>query len=287
MADIKRYRITHQTLYEFSDQVQLLSHTLRLRPREGHELRIEAFKLDITPKASLRWHRDAEGNSVATANFNNSAKRLCIKSEVIIQHYDLVPYDFLVADYAVNYPFQYSDEEKILLSPYMNGMWNSETPAINSWVAKLWMPAEQIQTVALLLRINQSIYRTISYRKREEEGVQTADQTLAYGTGSCRDSASLFMAGARRLGFACRFVSGYIYSKSATPQSGSTHAWAEVFIPGAGWKGFDPTIGSIVGAEHIPVAVARSPESVPPVSGKYFGALGTRMKVDVLVEEVV
>lgn len=284
---MKRYKIVHQTGYDFSGSVQLLPHTLRLRPRESHELRIESSSLDINPLATLRWHRDVEGNSVATATFNSGTQTLTIKSEIIIQQYDQAPHDFLVAEYAVEYPFSYSSEDKVLLSPYMNQAENIETELVADWINRLWQPAEKIQTFALLLRLNQSIYQFVTYRRREEEGVQTAEHTLTCGSGSCRDSAYLFMTVARHLGFAARFVSGYIYSDSAIVQSGSTHAWVEVFIPGAGWKGFDPTIGAIVGAEHIAVAVSRLPESVPPVAGSFHGTPGTNMTVNVWVTKLI
>lgn len=284
---MKRYKILHETSYSFSGPVQLLPHTLRLRPREGHELRIESSTLDIAPQATLRWQRDVEGNSVATATFNGTTQSLIIKSEIIIQQYDQAPHDFLVADYAVDYPFRYNDEDQVLLSPYMNQPVSAESSILADWVSRVWQSNETIQTFSLLLRLNQHIYQALSYRRREEEGVQTPEQTLSFGSGSCRDSACLFMAAARQLGFAARFVSGYIYSDSTIIQSGSTHAWAEVFIPGAGWKGFDSTIGNIVGAEHIAVAVARLPESVPPIAGSFLGVPGTNMTVHVWVTELM
>lgn len=286
---MKRYKIIHETYYDFSDLVQLQSHTLRLRPREGHELRIEVSKLEISPAAIVRWHRDVEGNSVATASFGEKTQRLVVKSEVIIQQYNQVPYDFLVADYAVDYPFSYMSEDEILLSPYMNKPVEYASDSLSLWLSELWNGREKIQTFALLLRLNQQIYQRLCYRRREEEGVQSVEETLACWSGSCRDAASLFMAAAQRLGFAARFVSGYSYSESATMQAdqlGSTHAWAEVFIPGAGWKGFDPTGGVIVGSEHIAVAVARLPESVPPISGAFLGPSGAAMQVMVWVTEL-
>ncbi|WP_075186560.1 transglutaminase family protein [Teredinibacter haidensis] len=283
---MKRYKILHETHYNFYGPVQLQPHTLRLRPREGHELRIESSALDISPLATLRWHRDVEGSSVATATFNGSAQHLIIKSEIIIQQSDQAPHDFLVADYAVDYPFSYNNEEKVLLSPYMNPANSPETNVLTAWVDSIWQAGDKIQTFALLLRLNQRIYQFLTYRRREEEGVQSAEQTLSLGSGSCRDAACLFMAAARSLGFAARFVSGYSYCDAATMQSGqsgATHAWAEVFIPGAGWKGFDPTIGNIVGGEHIAVAVARLPESVPPIAGSFHGPPGADMVVNVWV----
>lgn len=282
---MKRFKISHQTAYDYSSPVQLLPHTLRLRPREGHELRIESSTLDIFPKPSLLWQRDVEGNSVATATFKNRTDTLRINSEIIIQKYDLSPLDFLVSDYAVDFPFCYREDDRILLSPYM-AIDTSTNNRLKEWVDALWVPAERIQTFSLLQRINQHIFRNLTYRKREEEGVQQPEHTLECGSGSCRDFANLFMAAAQQLGLAARFVSGYVYSDCVPAQSGSTHAWAEVLIPGAGWKGFDPTFGTIVGADHISVAVARRPELVPPVAGDFFGRPGSSMKVSVSVSEV-
>ncbi len=286
---MKRYAIVHKTRYDFSGLVRLQPHTLRLRPREGHELRIESSKLAISPTPKLRWHRDVEGNSVATATFTDSAQVLTVESETIIQQYDQSPLDFLVADYAVDYPFRYNEEDRVLLSPYMNSPNRAATAALTNWINAIWQAGERIQTFGLLLRLNQRIFQNLTYRRREEEGVQSAEQTLSYGSGSCRDSACLFMTAARQLGFAARFVSGYIYSDATANQCGqpgSTHAWAEVFIPGAGWKGFDPTNGNVVGAEHIAVAVARLPESVPPIAGAFQGPSGANMVVNVWVTEL-
>jgi len=284
--DMKRYKIVHQTYYNFPEPVRLQPHTMRLRPREGHELRIESSTLEISPDASLRWQRDVEGNSVATATFNGHTQHLTFDSEVIIQQYNQLPYDFLVADYALNFPIHYNNEDRIVLSPYLQKSVKDESVTLMKWVDELWKPGQQVQTFELLLRLNQLIFQTIKYSMREEAGVQSAEHTLTCGSGSCRDSANLFMVAARQLGFAARFVSGYIYSDSPIAQSGSTHAWAEVFIPGAGWKGFDATTGNIVGADHIPVAVSRSPESVPPVAGSFIGPPGASMKVNVWVTEL-
>ena len=280
---MQRYKILHRTYYNFSGAVRLEPHTLLLRPREGHELRIESSNLKITPPASLRWHRDVEDNSIAIATFESPASQLLIESEVIIQQYNQTPLDFLVADYAVNYPFSYTAEERVVLSPYMNLVGHTVGGALTEWVGNLWASGERIQTYALLQRLCAHIHQTLSYRLREEPGVQTATETLSCATGSCRDFASLFMGVARCLGFASRFVSGYLHTPRSTPNTGATHAWAEVYLPGAGWKGFDPTIREIVGADHIAVAVARLPETVPPVSGAFVGPLGSRLDVGVWV----
>jgi transglutaminase-like putative cysteine protease len=280
---MQRFKILHRTYYNFSAVVQLGPHTLRLRPRGGHDLRIESSSLTITPPATLRWQRDVEDNSVAIATFDTPTNQLIIESEVLIQQHNQAPLDFLVADYATNYPFAYTPEDRIMLAPYMDSS-ATDTPALLSeWVAKLIQAGEQIQTYSLLQRLAGRIQQTLSYRIREEPGVQPSIETLAGGTGSCRDFANLFMEAARLLGLASRFVSGYLHTPPSPVNFGATHAWAEVYLPGAGWKGFDPTIGEIVGADHITVAVARLPESVPPVEGSFVGPPGASLDVGVWV----
>ena len=280
---MQRYIILHRTFYNFSGLVRLGAHHLRLRPREDYELRIESSSLTITPPATLLWHRDVEGNSVAVATFNLPTNQLVVESEVIIQQYNEAPLDFLVADYAISYPFTYPSGDKILLSPYMASPEQATNNLLIEWIANIWQPTEQIQTYTLLNRICTHIHKSLSYRVREEPGVQAAEQTLSVGTGSCRDFASLFIAAARVLGFAARFVSGYLHAPPSTNNFGATHAWAEVYLPGAGWKGFDPTIGKIAGTDHFAVAVARLPESVPPIAGSFIGPSGSSLDVGVWV----
>lgn len=286
---MKRFKIVHKTQYDFPQPVQLLPHTLRVRPREGHDSRIESSKLTISPEASIRWHRDVEENSIAIASFKQQTKKLTIESEIIIQKFDTNPHDFLIADYAVNYPFSYTSEDIASLTPYMVDTQNSNSELVN-WVQHALpqsadFQSNNAQTFALLVQLNQTIFKTFTYAVREEEGVQTPSQTFTACSGSCRDFANLFLQATQYLGFASRFVSGYVYAGS-NPISGATHAWTEVFIPGAGWKGFDPTLGIIVGAEHIATAVARLPELVPPVSGSYYGNPDADLTVDVWVTEM-
>jgi transglutaminase-like putative cysteine protease len=135
-------------------------------------------------------------------------------------------------------------------------------------------------------RLSGHIHETLSYQIREEPGVQTPAKTLSCSTGSCRDFACLFMEAARRLGLASRFVSGYLHAPPSTANFGATHAWAEVYLPGAGWKGFDPTIGEVVGTNHIAVAVARLPESAPPIAGSFVGPAEASLDVGVWVTEL-
>ncbi len=203
----------------------------------------------ITPTATLRWHRDVEDNSVAIATFDSSAGQLLIESEVVIRQYNEKPLDFLVEDYAIDYPFAYTPEDRVLLAPYMAFSEphmvfapNKTTRLLTDWIAKLWQPGERIQTFALLQRLNLRIKETLSYQVREEPGVQSAKD---------------------------------LHTPPSNVDFGATHAWAEVYLPGMGWKGFDPTVGGIVGTDHVAVAVARLPESIPPVAGAYVGPPGS------------
>jgi len=283
---MQRYKILHRTYYNFSGQVQLEPHALRLRPREGHELRIESSSLEITPTATLRWHRDAEDNSVAIATFATPTEQLVIESNVMIQQFNQAPLDFLLADYATTFPFTYTVEDRALLAPYMQPSDPNINRSLNDWVAALSPPGEGIQTYAILQRLCRQIQQAMTYCIREEPGVQTAEQTLSSKTGSCRDFANLFLEAARCLGLAARFVSGYLHAPPSTVDFGATHAWAEVYLPGAGWKGFDPTIGEIAGTDHIAVAVARLPESVPPIAGSFIGPPGANLDVGVWVSKL-
>lgn len=279
---MQRYKILHRTYYNFTNPVSLEPHVLRLRPREGHELRIESSLLEITPPATLRWQRDVEDNCVALATFTSPTRHLLIESTTIIQQYNETPLDFWVADYALDYPFAYRPDDQLVLAAYRQ----TKQPASNllaAWLASVWQAGERIQTITLLQRLSSRIQQTLRYQLREEAGVQSATETLSLGSGSCRDSAYLFMEAARLLGFAARFVSGYLHAPPTTTNFGSTHAWAEVFIPGAGWKGFDPSIGTIVGTDHVAVAVARLPESVPPVAGAFVGPAQATLDVGVWV----
>jgi len=280
---MQRFKILHRTYYNFSALVQLGPHSLRLRPREGHELRIQSSALDISPPATLRWQRDVEDNSVAIATFTEPARQLAIKSEVVIQQFNQDPLDFLLEDFAANYPFAYTPEDWVLLSSYAECFGRTQPGPLADWVASLWSPGEQIQTYGLLQRLNDRIHQTMNYQLREEPGVQSANETLTRRSGSCRDFAVLFMETARCLGLASRFVSGYLHAPPSPGNFGATHAWAEIYLPGAGWKGFDPTIGKMAGADHIAVAVSRLPDSVPPVAGTFTGPPGSSLNVGVWV----
>jgi transglutaminase-like putative cysteine protease len=285
-GNMQRYKIVHHTYYNFSQPVTLGPHILLLRPREDHDLRIESAELTISPPATLLWHRDVEGNSVANATFSEPTQQLAIESINYVQQYNEQPLNFLVEDYALRYPFAYRAEEINILDPYRVLPANPTHEIVSKWLQQIWQKGEAIQTYTLLNRLCSHIYQTMKYNIREEPGVQSAAKTLSQGSGSCRDFALLFMTAGRCLGLAVRFVSGYLHVNENPATSGATHAWAEVYLPGAGWKGFDPTSGTIAGKDHIAVAVAVSPELVPPVAGSYTGAAKSNLEVGVWVSRI-
>ena len=158
---MQRYRIVHRTYYNFSAPVTLGPHSMLLRPRENHELRIESLSLDISPQPELRWHRDVEDNSVAIATFGAPAQQLAIKSDVIICQYLENPLDFLVADYAISYPFAYQPDDLVMLAPYMTRAGQVADDKLSSWIDSLWKQGEAIQTYSLLRRLNEARFHEV------------------------------------------------------------------------------------------------------------------------------
>ena len=282
---MRRLQIKHVTTYQYAETVTLLPHKLLLRPREGHDIRIESAELIISPAHQLQWQRDVYDNAVAQATFLDPSNQLSIGSRVLLQHYDDQPLNFLVADYAVLFPFQYDAAERLDLGPYLSAIFEQDRPLLSTWLQQFWYSGQVVETYILLEWINKAIATGFTYQHREEPGVQTPATTLTERAGSCRDFATLFIEACHYLGLAARFVSGYQYSPTLLQGQGSTHAWSEVYLPGTGWKGFDSTSGQVVGNHHIAVAVSRYPEAVPPVSGS-FQAINPQSPVMSVVVEV-
>jgi transglutaminase-like putative cysteine protease len=235
-------------------------------------VRIESSRLDISPPPDINWHRDVFDNSVALVTFRERSTLLSIASEVVIQHYEETPLDFVVESYAEAYPFLYDADERIELAAYQQAVYPNDRRNIAAWLDSLGCQGCGIETFVLVDRINRGIASPyFTYVVREEQGVQSPACTLETRMGSCRDYAALFVEACRVLGLASRFVSGYLHAPSTEAGNGATHAWSEVYLPGPGWKGFDSTTGEVTGTRHIPIAVARHPESVPPVAGSFIG----------------
>ena len=281
-----RLLIKHTTTYQYAETVTLLAHKLLLRPREGRNVRIESAELNITPAHQLQWQRDVYDNAVAEAIFTETSNTLSISSRILIQHYDDQPLNFIVADYAVLFPFQYDEAERIDLQPYLSSVYNQDKEVLSNWLKQFWFAGQVVETYLLLEWINKAIATGFTYQQREEPGVQTPAMTLTSRAGSCRDFATLFIESCHQLGLAARFVSGYLFVPTLTAEQGATHAWAEVYLPGAGWKGFDSTSGEVAGNNHIAVAVSRHPESVPPVSGSFIVPLNSKPQTPLMTVQV-
>ncbi|MCF7687674.1 MAG: transglutaminase family protein [Cephaloticoccus sp.] len=263
--------IKHTTSYRYSSAVTLGSHRLLLRPRSGYDLHVVRSDLTITPEPVKRtWSRDVYGNSVAVLAFaSDLTQELIIDSVTHVEHFDDQPLDFLVDDHAINFPYLLSATERIELGPYLIPSYLNDQNLVAEWVKNFWRPGQLVETYSLLDQMNRSIAGNFIYRAREEPGVQRPGQTLKSMTGSCRDFAALLIAACRFLGIPARFVSGYANTEEIPAAMGATHAWTEVYLPGAGWKGFDSTSGDVTGSKHIAVAVGRDPESLPPIAGSY------------------
>ena len=284
---MKNIRIFHTTEYSFSEPVQLEDHTILLRPREGHDIRIQSSRLEVSPGYSVKWYRDIYGNSVGILHFPEPSNCVRIESEVIIENYATQPLDFIVDERVVTFPFTFEPGERLDLLPYRTHSWPSDTSRLKDWVSRFWAPGQSVETYAMLDQMNKAIVADFGYKMREEPGVQTPAETLSLGSGSCRDFATLFIEACRYLGLPSRFVSGYLHNPGSS-QHGSTHAWSEVYLNGAGWIGFDNTSGLITGVDHIATAVHRHPESVPPVTGSYSSSseVTSSLAVNVDVSEV-
>jgi transglutaminase-like putative cysteine protease len=280
-------QIRHRTTYRYQQPVSLGPHRLMLRPRESRELRLISSELTIDPPATVTFAHDVFGNSVATANFNAFADRLTIECLTLLT-LDAVAWPiFDVAASAIFYPFQYAEDERTDLGALMFQQYADPTGRLRDW-AWAFVRGAQTDTLALLKDLSVGVSGWINYQSREDEGVQSPVQTLDRGWGSCRDFAVLFVEAARCLGFGARIVSGYLHGAEAaaigSADAGSTHAWAEIYVPGAGWITFDPTNRSFGGFNLIPVAVARDIRQAMPVAGSFVGASDAFMGMEVEVE---
>lgn len=285
---MKRIEISHSTQYSFGAPVQLEQHMLLLRPREGHDLRIAASELNISPEAKLDWRRDYYDNVRCIASFEpGQVNTLTIASRLEVELYETMPLNFLVAEHALHFPFDYLPEEQTALRPHMEPLYQDDATLMD-WLAPFRKLPADTETFTVLDKLNHQIHDQIRYQAREEPGVLRPAQMLEGQQGSCRDMATLFMESCRRLGIAARFVSGYAHAPSTEAGGASSHAWAEAYLPGAGWKGFDPTNASVVGPDHIPVAVHRDPEAIPPVAGSIIGPdkVATGMTVNVRISQL-
>lgn len=268
--------VSHTTIYRYANPVEFLSHRLICRPRGSHELRLLDTGIAVTPPAQIRWHHDVFGNSVATLTFDQPANLLTVTSSFRAEHYPRDSQGLTLDEYAQSLPFAYTEPDCIDLAPYLQRHYEDPDGAVASWMQG-FIEANKGVTLDTLHAVVQTIQRDFVYQRRDEQGTLAPTLTLARQAGACRDYALLMMEALRSIGLATRFVSGYLYDETAGKDSGEllgggeTHAWCDVYLPGEGWVAYDPTNALVAGRNLIPIAFARDPSQVPPLSGDFAG----------------
>jgi transglutaminase-like putative cysteine protease len=276
--------VHHSTTYRYREPVALGEHRMMFRPRASHDLRLIRTSLVITPQpAHLRWLHDPFDNSVAVATFEGTTSELRFESAVTLEHFENPVPDYPLEAYARTYPFRYSDEDFPNLARALAPHYPSES--VSNWALQFLDPSDTTGTMKILRAMTRGIGEEFTYARRIEKGVQTPEETLRKRQGSCRDFAVLMMEGARSLGVAARFVSGYIFvpNRSGFAGGGATHAWMQAYLPGAGWIDFDPTNRIIGNRNLIRVAVAWTPDQMLPLWGTYEGSSESLLGMDVTV----
>jgi transglutaminase-like putative cysteine protease len=267
----RRLAVNHVTTYRYSEPVAFGEHRMMFRPRDSHDLRLLKTGLEIRPEpATLTWLHDVFDNSVAIATFDDEpASELRFESRLSLEHFEVAEPDYALDARAQTYPFAYAKDELPNLGQALRR--RHPSPEVDAWALQFLDPGKTTDTMELLRRVNLAIKERFVYERRTAKGVRSPDETLRRGRGSCRDFALLMMEGVRSLGLAARFVSGYIFVPGDGSGGGATHAWMQVYLPGAGWVDFDPT-NSIVGNRNlIRVAVAWDPAQALPLWGSFFG----------------
>jgi len=289
------FTIQHVTIYRYARPVGLGPHRLMFRPRDSHDLQLLNATLTISPPAaSIRWLHDVFGNSIAIADFNCKASELRFQSDIALEHYPLDRPEFPIEEYARTYPFSYSAEEIPDLGRTTERHYADPEHKVDKWAKRFAMkdPAagtQLVETQTMLEQMMRAIKEDFRYAMRDTEGTQTPVETLARGSGSCRDFALLMIEAARSLGFAARFISGYLYDPAIDGAAGgivgagASHAWVQIYLPGAGWVEFDPTNAIVGGRNLIRVAVARDPSQAVPLSGAWTGDPQDYLGMDVTV----
>lgn len=286
-----RLEIVHVTRYAYRQPVALSAHRMMLRPRGSSALRLLAADLHCDPAPAFAWTQDVFGNLIATASFAAPTDRLTITNRLTVEQAAAAFPLFSIAPHAHRYPFDYSDDERTDLGALLVPEQDDPGGRLAAW-ARAQVLGADTDTLSLLQDVNAATRMGMIYVARDEVGTQSPHRTLDLGSGSCRDLAMLFIEAVRHLGFGARAVSGYLFDPpiAGAPQGqhGATHAWAEVYLPCAGWIAFDPTNGRMGEAQLVPVAVGRSITQLSPVDGRYVGPAGAflGLTVEVTVSEL-
>ena len=268
--------IKHNTYYKYDRPINMGPQVIRLKPASHSRTKIHSFSLNILPKEHfINWQQDSFGNYLARVVMHDRVKEFSVEVEVVAEMTVINPFDFFVEEYAEKFPFNYEIQDLKELAPYFEIVENG--PLLIDWIKKIER-FKGIKIVDFLVAVNRDLYNEIEYTVRLEPGVFTCEESLQKKLGSCRDSAWLLVQTMRHLGLAARFVSGYLVQLKADQKaldgpSGTEkdftdlHAWCEVYVPGAGWIGLDPTSGLLAGEGHIPLCCTPSPTSAAPISG--------------------
>lgn len=284
-------KVHHRTTYRYSHPVGFGEHRWLFRPRDSQEQHLILSERTISPEPSdVHWIHDVFSNQIALVSFGRPAQELTFESNITLEHTPQAGPRFLTEDEARVWPFEYDQDTLIDIEPYRRVHYPD--PAVEAWARSL-VPCDGIvDTSKLLLKLTHAVRETCRYTRRTDPGTQAAGLTLERKLGSCRDFTLLMMEAARYLGFAARFVTGYIYvparDEGKILGSGATHAWVQIFLPGAGWVEFDPTNGIVGNRDLIRVGVARDPRHVKPLSGSFRGdrSLYLGMEIDVRVSKL-
>ena len=278
-----RLQITHVTTYTYARPVTFHRHRLVLRPREGHDLRVERMHLELSPASHVHWVRDVFGNSIALVDWLAPSDTLRIVNDVVLERLSPFPARHLHEPWRVPFPPRYDPMETAIVAVYVTPTYAEDVPVLTTWLG-LAPSGDPNDAEGAMLALCKRVFSTVRYLRRAEKGVQAPAQTLALGSGSCRDLATLLMEAARVSGVAARFASGYLHGRASMAGKASTHAWAEMYLPTLGWRGFDPTIGDLTSAGHIVTGVSIHPRGVMPVSGSFTGGAADYLKLQVTVK---
>lgn len=269
------YRITHTTHYCYSTPVQLSPHILRLCPRNDGSQWLQKFEVTLTPTAAKQTYvSDADGNICLRLAFDSPLASLHIRAVSEVTTIRDNPFDYIAEPWAVQFPIDYPSSLGVQLRPYWEpplgwGINDALAPEVVSFAHEI-MQQVDYNVGYFLTRLTQLIPETCTYQQRLEGMPYPAAVTLSQKSGTCRDFTMLFIAVCRAVGLAARFVSGYQEGNlqgDSSKTSHDLHAWAEVYVPGGGWRGFDPTLGLTVSDRHVAIAASANPQQAAPVSG--------------------
>jgi transglutaminase-like putative cysteine protease len=285
--------VRHITTYRYKQPVAPGQHRLMFRPRDSYDQRLLDCKLDVTPKPStIRWVHDVFGNCVTVVEFKGRASEVRFESTIRLDHSPTNALDFPIAEHALTYPFSYDAEEMPDLLRSIERQYPDRDYDLDRWARQFVSKTGPVGTHDLLAAMTHHIRKHYTYVGRAEMGIQEPLKTLRLRSGSCRDFAILMIEAVRSLGLAARFVTGYLHLSARNGKhysgGGSTHAWVQVYIPGAGWMEFDPTNGIVGNRDLIRVAVARDPIQAVPIWGTWTGfpsdSLGLEVEVHITSE---